>query len=407
MTNKPLIFGSHLGNFAAASDPLWLGWRGDDGRIDLKICENDLREAANAGANATSLFKPTFELKVGDNLWDVSQFNPAEFDDTRGVIALCHKCHIQPWVTLWFNHGKGPWTFNVYGLKDPYSSVELSEAYVQRVVAELGPDVCYRIICEPLYKGKWADKNPIQVGSCWYWLAKMIEKLWACGVPAENIMYGPELKYTVDGGEFNIDDAHKIYDQAAEVVRIDLKKQGWTLDAINKKLNAGWQDQHTCARAGEVMDGVTWPIGRESQFVADMWGKATSLRRCMASDDGARIKPADGERWSRPSPQQQYISAKGLMQYPFPKGLAIEVLGYKHNDEIYRQLEAVSQAVFDATGERPDNYGKFPKPEVPPVEPPIPPVIINDDKPKITWQGKLALALIVAAVIVAAVLIIA
>ena len=100
MTTKPIIFGSHLGNFANPSDPLWLGWRKDDGRIDLAICDNDLREAANAGANATRLFKPTFELVVGDNLWDVGSFNAAEFEDTRSVIALCRKYNIMPWLTL-------------------------------------------------------------------------------------------------------------------------------------------------------------------------------------------------------------------------------------------------------------------------------------------------------------------
>jgi len=361
-----------------------------------------MRRIANAGANATRLFKPRFELLVAPGLYDVSQFDQVQFDNTRKAIAVCREFHIMPWLTLWFNHAEPtPWKNNVQGLKDPYSSVELSEAYIEEVIARLGNGFGVEIICEPYYKGVWSDKKPMQVGTCWYWLGRMIEKLWACGVPAENIIYGPELTYTYDRAAktFNIIAAKKMYDQAAEVVRIDLKNQGWTLDAINKKLNAGWQTQHTCARAGEVIDGVTWEIGRESQFIAEIWGKETSLRRCMASDDGSRVKPADGEPWSRPTPEQQYISARGLMEYPFPKGLAIEVLGYKKDGQIYESLKAVSQAVFDSTGEWPDNYGKFPEPVEPDAPPVIPPLIINDDKPKITWQGWLGLAVILVSLI--------
>ncbi len=415
---KPIIFGSHLGNFALASDPLWLGWRKDDGRIDLTICDNDLREAANAGANATRLFKPTFELKVGDNLWDPSRFNMAEFEDTRGVIAVCHDRHIKPYVTLFFNHGKGPWTFNVQGLKDPYSSVPLSEAYVERVVAELGHDIGYEIICEPYYKGKWSDKDFMKPGSSWYWLGKMIEKLWACGVPAENIIYGPELKYTWDNAAktFKIDTLHADFPQAAEVVRVDLIKQGFTKDAINKKLNDGWQTQHNCGRAPEVMDHIAFPNGFDNQFCIDVWGKETSLRRCMVSDDGAPqgepyvAHPQPDGRWPRPTPAQEYSAAVGLLRQPFPKGLAIEVLGYKHNGEIYEQLKAVSQAVKDATGEWPENYGKFPKPVEPEPDPGTPQPKPKTEGGGVNWRGEWAnnkwliiggtIALIVAAILI-------
>jgi hypothetical protein len=398
---KPLIFGSHLGNFEFKTDALWLGWRNADGTLDEKIVREDVRLAANAGTGATRLFKPTFELSVGANLWDVSKFDEREFDIARKAIAICREFNVQPWLTMWFNHSEPtPWKNNVQGLKDPYSSIALSEAYVEKVVTELGADIYYEIICEPAYKGSGTSASYMNAGSSSYWLAKMIEKFWSLGVAADHICYGAELVYTYDKTtkQFKVNTTRDMVGQAAEVVRVDLKKKGWSLQKINDALNAGWQTQHTCAYAGEIVDGVTWALGRESQFCADTWGKANALRRVIASDDGTRIKPGPGERWTRPTPTQEYISARGLLlQYTWPKGLAIEVLGYKHNNEIYAQLREVSRAVKEATGSWPENWKRFAAPidEPPPTDDPVEP------PPTDPAAAKLGLLAAIAAAIVA------
>lgn len=403
--DKPLIFGSHLGNFEAASDPLWLGWRGPDGRIDAKIADEDLRLAANAGAGATRLFKPTFELKIGTNLWDVANFNSLEFEDAAKAIAICKKYNIEPWLTLWFNHSEPtPWKNNVQGLKDPYSSIPLSEAYIEMVVGKLGKDIYYEIICEPAYKGNGTSASYMKPGSSSYWLAKMIEKLWALGVPPSHICYGAELVYTYDKATktFKVNSTRDMVGQAAEVVRVDLKAKGWSLQKINDNLNAGWQTQHNCGRAPEEVDGVTFPNGYDNQFCINTWLKPSALRRVLVSDDGAAqgkpyvSNPQPDGRWPRNTPLEGYTAAKGLLKYPRPLGLSIEVLGYKHNGEIYAQLREVSRAVFEATGFWPDNWQRFAAGDPDPPEPPAPPAPGPDPK-----AGKVGILAAIAAALLA------
>jgi hypothetical protein len=373
---KPIIFGSLIGNFSSVDDPQLLGWIKPDGVLDEKVCGEDLRLLANAGADATRLFKPRFELLVSPGMYDVSRFDQVQFDNTKKAITLSLKWGIKPWLTLWFNHAEPtPWKNNIQGLKDPYSSISLSEAYIERVVAELGTDIGYEIICEPYYKGSGTSASFMNPGSSSYWLAKMIQKLWALGVPAENIIYGPELVYTWDktAMAFKINTTRDMVGQAAEVVRVDLKKKGWTLKQINDNLNAGWQTQHGCGVAPETIDGVYYPIGQNNQLCVDIWGKATSLRRVMLSDDGSRVKPEPGKLWPRPTEEQEYLAARGTLKEPFPKGVALEVLGYKLNGQVYANLRAVSRAVFEECGSWPDNWNRFastdPSPPVPNPEP--------------------------------------
>lgn len=374
MANLPLIFGSHLGNFEKLSDPLWLGWFDDNGRLIDDVCREDLRKAANSGAGATRLFKPTAELLVSPGLWDVSKYDPIVIEDTKKAIAHCREFNIQPWLTLWFNHSEPtPWKNNIQGLRDMYSSIPLSEALVEMWVRELGTDVYFEICCEPVYKGNGTSQSYMNPGSSSYWLAKMIEKLWLLGVPADHICYGAELiyEYIPATKNFKVNSTRDMFGQAAEVVRVDLKKLGWSLDKINKNLNLGLLAQHNCGRASEEMDGVFFPRGYDNQFCIDTWGKTNSSRMAMVSDDGLPqgkpyvSNPQPDGRWPRPTPEEEYVAAKNTIQYPSGKPWVIEVLGYKHNEEIYAQLEKVEQAVFEIFGQHSENYGKFPDPITP------------------------------------------
>lgn len=381
----PVIFGSHLGNFEKLSDPLWLGWRGDDNRVIRDVCSEDLRKASNCGASATRLFMPIFELKVGENLWDLSKFDVNEIADTKIAIEECNRWDIVPWITMYFEHRDNvPSKKNVQGLRSVYHEYEYSMMKAAMMVSEFGKGLHVELICEPVYAyspipGLKGDDRWLKPGSTAYWVAKMIEKFWELGVPAENICYGAELIYTYDAATktFKVDTTKDIVGQAAEIVRIDLKKQGWTLEAINKKLNAGWQTQHNCGRAPEEGDGKYWasgavmPNGYDNQFCIDTWGKTTSQRCAIVSDDGAPqgkpivSNPQPDGRWPRPNPQQEYNAAKGLLLHPSSRPWSIEVLGYKHNDEIYAQLEKVEQAVFEVTGQHSKNWHKFPDPIIP------------------------------------------
>jgi hypothetical protein len=285
-------------------------------------------------------------------------------------------------------------------LQDPYSSIPLSEAYLERVIAELGTDIYYEIICEPLYKGTWKDTYTEKQGwpgTVYYWMGRMIEKLWSLGVPAENICYGAELvyEYVPATDTFKGNSLRDIFGQAAEVVRYRLQQQGWTKDAINRKLNAGWQAQHNCGRAPEWLNGKLFSEGIDNRFCIEIWGGVNSQRPVIVSDDANKphgepimVDPLPNGRSPKPSPQEEYTAAKGLLAYPFPKGLAIEVLGYKHNGEIYAQLREVSRAVYEMTGSWPDNYGKFPKPDPVPV-PPTPqpePEPVKEGAPWWSWN---------------------
>lgn len=387
------------------------------GIFDFDAWREWCRASAHAGANgirilpyapwrkdggpipAEYLFCP---YTLNDNgKWNLDIWNDEYFAVLRQVIQIAKEYNLTIWFSLFdncqFHRGCSvmvPWSNNIHGTKGYLNDLPRSLTWVRKAVSVLGTKVFYEI------GNELTPRDGMSVGATAEWAIAMFFELKALGVPEKNICWGAILAANYKDGIWEDDRPRNLQTQILTKLKDD-----------EEKVEA-FRAMHGVGVAYEDKDGQIFPASYCGEWALQWWGGAHSGRGFL-SDDGVRNGASETDKtefYRRPSPEQWHRVALRIFERDGGKKFrwVIERLPEVFDIPIaIPALKAIAKAHRDRYGEPLTNEGKFPPadPVEPPVDPPVPPPEPPPAPAKpwwkrITWQGWVAIMVIVVALMV-------
>jgi hypothetical protein len=334
--------------------------------------------------------------------WDLTRYNEAYFKALDKVVEIAEANNIRIMFSLFDNCQRhrtaqnrlyAPWMNNVQGIGLYIESINLSKAWVSKIVGRYGNRMDYEICNECVH---WQG-----VAKTSQWLAAMADHLIRLGVPADRICWGAEPIGTYAANKFDIDEDNDLTVQACRLLSRmpDPYRPGKTYNDRRELGQLAAQDALWCT----IHNIGIFPKDRKDEDIAvQCWGDKRT-RKYIASTDGqsAGSSTMDCEpdgTWRRGDATETYDTCKYLFAHDGNKTgkVTIELLPSNTNPAAWVPgLLGAVKAYKERYGVYPENWGKVP-PVVPPVEPgPITP----PDKPKppqsgVTLRGWIGLAVL-------------
>ena len=390
-----------------------IGYFDDNDNLVEWIFEEDCRLVANNGGTFKREFQAKWQKKIGEQLWDCSQFEQKVFDNVKRMIAIAAKYKVKSECgylklsitafnnTSFHSNRIGPWTHNIQK-KTFYKSLELSLPLVRKLVGEFGT-TCLYDINEPEFGSdgeRWrlpinglycfGDKAGTHKGTPYadlvkkglsnsfgnvYWYAMVLHEFLRLGVKPENIISGCRFNY--DPKTFDIDTETAVYNCMWEILR-------WLgHEPITKCV----QVVHGCG--GEGKDNTPfalhhWQINDTRPDVFISTDKTFSGTREKVLDPTGKFK-----RWGRQTPAEIYVMFKKIFESmaagKTSKNWYLEILTY--SDLFDESGEAVNRAYKESFGANLPGWGSYPTPIKPPVDPVVPPTP-DPVEPPFSLQGE-------------------